>query len=94
MGISIKLHIVINNGLSRSKCSFETVVEVCQYNRGRHDVLEQLFWGFPHCRRNIKRGNKKTFEVVGDGTTLTCVLSSSVLQKTHQRIKKELHLLK
>jgi chaperonin GroEL (HSP60 family) len=59
-------------------------------------ILEQLFWenSDTHCCRNIKRSNKKTFEIVGDGTTLTCVLVQAFFKKLLEELKKELHLLK
>jgi chaperonin GroEL (HSP60 family) len=41
----------------------------------------------------LKEACKKTFEIVGDNTTLTCVFVQAFFKKLEE-LKKELHLLK
>src|SRR6188768_4066372 len=59
---------------------FETVGGLPHITADGHDVLQQLFWedSIEHIACEILReATKKTFEVVGDGSTLTVVLTQA-----------------
>lgn len=70
---------------------FETVGGLPHITADGHDVLQELFWELPteHIASEIlKEATKKTFEVVGDGTTLTCVLVQAFFKNSLEELKK------
>ena len=74
-----------------SNILFETVGGLPNITSDGHDSLEQLFWEDPmeHIACEIlKEACKKTFEVVGDGTTLTCVLVQAFFKNSLEELKK------
>ena len=70
---------------------FETIGGLPTITADGHDVLHQLFWEDPieHIACEILReATKKTFEVVGDGTTLTCVLTQAFFKNSLEELAK------
>lgn len=70
---------------------FETIGGLPHITADGHDVLQELFWSDPmeHIASEIlKEATKKTFEIVGDGTTLTCVLVQAFFKNSLEELKK------
>jgi len=70
---------------------FEAIGGLPNITADGHDVLEQLFWENPieHIAAEIlKEATRKTLEVVGDGTTLTCVLVQAFFKNSLEELKK------
>lgn len=70
---------------------FETIGGLPHITADGHDVLQELFWEdeMEHIASEIlKEATKKTFEVVGDGTTLTCVLVQAFFKNSLEELKK------
>jgi len=70
---------------------FETIGGLPNITADGHDVLHQLFWedSMEHIACEIlKEATKKTFDVVGDGTTLTIVLTQALFNNSVQELKK------
>lgn len=70
---------------------FETVGGLPNITSDGWDSLEQLFWEDPmeHIACELlKEACKKTFEIVGDNTTLTCVLVQAFFKNSLEELKK------
>jgi chaperonin GroEL len=70
---------------------FETVGGLPNITSDGWDSLEQLFWEDPmeHIACELlKEACKKTFEIVGDNTTLTCVLTQAFFKNSLEELKK------
>ena len=70
---------------------FETVGGLPNITSDGFDSLEQLFWEDPmeHIACELlKEACKKTFEIVGDNTTLTCVLVQAFFKNSLEELKK------
>lgn len=70
---------------------FETVGGLPNITADGHDSLQQLFWEDPmeHIACELlKEACKKTFEIVGDNTTLTCVLVQAFFKYSLEELKK------
>ena len=70
---------------------FETVGGLPNITSDGWDSLEQLFWEDPmeHIACELlKEACKKTFETVGDNTTLTCVLVQAFFKNSLEELKK------
>lgn len=70
---------------------FEQVGGLPNITADGHDSLEQLFFEDPmeHIACEIlKEACKKTFEIVGDNTTLTCVLTQAFFKYSLEELKK------
>jgi chaperonin GroEL len=69
----------------------ETIGGLPHITADGHDVLQELFWenSIEHIASEIlKEATKKTFEVVGDGTTLTCVLTQAFFKNSLDELKQ------
>lgn len=78
-------------GYRGSNILFETVGGLPNITADGHDSLSQLFWADPmeHIACEIlKEATKKTYEVVGDNTTLTCVLTQAFYKNSLEELKK------
>lgn len=70
---------------------FETVGGLPNITSDGWDSLEQLFWEDPmeHIACELlKEACKKTFEIVGDNTTLTCVLVQAFFKNSLEELNK------
>lgn len=70
---------------------FETIGGLPNITSDGFDSLEQLFWEDPmeHIACELlKEACKKTFEIVGDNTTLTCVLVQAFFKNSLEELKK------
>lgn len=70
---------------------FETAGGLPNITSDGWDSLEQLFWEKPmeHIACELlKEACKKTFEIVGDNTTLTCVLVQAFFKNSLEELKK------
>jgi chaperonin GroEL len=70
---------------------FETIGGLPNITADGHDALQQLYWEneMEHIACEIlKEATKKTFEIVGDGTTLTCVLTQAFFKNSLEELKK------
>jgi chaperonin GroEL len=70
---------------------FETVGGLPNITSDGWDSLEQLYWEDPmeHIACELlKEACKKTFEIVGDNTTLTCVLVQAFFKNSLEELKK------
>jgi chaperonin GroEL len=70
---------------------FETIGGLPNITSDGWDSLEQLFWENPmeHIACELlKEACKKTFEIVGDNTTLTCVLVQAFFKNSLEELKK------
>jgi len=70
---------------------FETTGGLPNITADGHDVLHNLYWenSIEHIACEIvKEASKKQFEVVGDGTTLVCVLTQAFFKYSLDELKK------
>jgi len=70
---------------------FETIGGLPNITADGHDALHQLYWedSIEHIACEIlKEATKKQFELVGDGTTLTCVLTQAFFKNSLEELKK------
>jgi len=70
---------------------FETVAGLPNITADGHDVLEQLFWedSMEHIACEIlKEACRKQFEIVGDNTSLVCVLVQAFFKNSLKELKK------
>jgi chaperonin GroEL len=78
-------------GYRGSNILFETIGGLPHLTSDGYDSLQQLFWESPmnHIATEIlKEASKKTYETVGDNTTLVCVLTQAFFKNSLEELKQ------